>query len=116
MQEAAGEDEADITQQSFLESSPAQKLPVREKDETDTPSKGTLKVFGEEDEVESKAPVEPSSTTAPESAAAENAEEEEDSDDEAPEAVSTAKAAEDIKKSAQAAQKAAKEYVVLFPS
>ncbi len=36
----------------------------------------------------------------------------EDSDDEAPEAVSTVKAATDIKKTAQASQKAAQEYVL----
>lgn len=115
IQDATGDEDADITQQSFLESSPAQKLPVREKeDEADTPTKGTLKVFGDEGEDELKAPIKPSSNTASASAAIEKAEvedEEEDSDDEAPEAVSTAKAAVDIKKSTQAAQKAAQEYV-----
>ncbi|RFU72556.1 hypothetical protein TARUN_9699 [Trichoderma arundinaceum] len=112
MQDAAGEEDADTTLQSVLESSPAQKLPTREKaNEADVPAKGTLKVFGDEED-ELKAPIEPPSSTVTDSRAVERAEaeeEEEDSDDEAPEAVSTAKAAEDIKKSAQAAQKVAKE-------
>jgi hypothetical protein len=118
MQDAGGDEDADVTQQSFLESSPAQKLPMREKDEeTAVQTKGTLTVFGDDDEEELKAPLEPSSNLTAASTAAKKAEaeeeEEEDSDDEAPEAVSTAKAAEDIKKSAQVAQKAAKEYA--FP-
>ncbi|KAL7798452.1 hypothetical protein V8C37DRAFT_367894 [Trichoderma ceciliae] len=106
IQDATGEEDAEITQQSFIESSPAQKLPVREKDEeADASTKGTLKLFGGEDEDRLKAPTESPSKIA----TVKEAEVEEDSDDEAPEAVSTAKAAEDIKTSAQAAYKVAKE-------
>ncbi|PTB79461.1 hypothetical protein M440DRAFT_1327021 [Trichoderma longibrachiatum ATCC 18648] len=66
-------------------------------------------VFGDDDdEEEVKAPAEAPSTASPAGKKVE-VEEEEDSDDEAPEAVSTVKAAEDIKKSTQAAQKAVQE-------
>ncbi|KAH6610398.1 hypothetical protein Trco_000418 [Trichoderma cornu-damae] len=118
VQAVAGEGEAGIKEQSFSGSSSSQKPPARERDdEADVPTKGTLKVFGDEDEDALRAPIEPSSNVATGSAAAskseaeeeEEEEEEEESDDEAPEAVSTAKAAEDIKKSARAAQMAAKE-------
>ncbi|KAL7946265.1 hypothetical protein V8C42DRAFT_320083 [Trichoderma barbatum] len=106
LQEAVVDEDADITQQPIAHSSPAKKLSVKEKKgEAEVPAKGTLMVFGDDDE----APVEPVSKIAAEPTATEEAEEEEDSDDEAPEAVSTTKAAEDIKKSAQAAQKAALE-------
>ncbi|KAJ4319745.1 hypothetical protein N0V84_006220 [Fusarium piperis] len=84
-------------------------LPVRAKDGDSAPSakpasepaKGTMMVFGDDDEISAPAPSKPV-VQAPE-------EEEESSDDEAPEAVSTAKVASDIKKSSQAAQKAAQE-------
>lgn len=83
-------------------------LPVRAKDgdsaqdvkPASAPAKGTMMVFGDEDEIPAPAPSIP---------AVQAPEEEESSDDEAPEAVSTAKVASDIKKSSQAAQKAAQE-------
>lgn len=86
------------------------KLPVRAKDgesaqsakPASTPAKGTMMVFGDDDEIPAPAPSKPV-VQAPEE------EEEESSDDEAPEAVSTAKVASDIKKSSQAAQKTAQE-------
>lgn len=110
MQEAPVEGGAGATKKSSAKSSPAQKLPVREKEEeVPTPTKGTLKVFDDEDEDEVKAPLESPSNPAAETAEAAEEEEEEDSDDEAPEAVSTTKVAEEIKKSAQVAQQAAKE-------
>lgn len=85
------------------------KLPVRAKDgeapiATSTPAQGSMKVFTDEDNAKPVS-VAPSKPAAP----ALEEEEEEDSDDEAPEAVSTSKVASDIKKSAQAAQKAARE-------
>lgn len=114
MQETPVKPDASATKKSSAKSKSAQKLPVREKeeDEVSTPTKGTLKVFDDEDEDEANAPIESSLNPAAETAeAAEDKqdEEEEDSDDEAPEAVSTTKAAEEIKKSAQVAQQAAKE-------
>ncbi|GFP53933.1 hypothetical protein TASIC1_0003031100 [Trichoderma asperellum] len=114
MQEAPVEGSAGARKKSSAKSSPAQKLPVREKEEEEapTPTKGTLKVFDDEDEDEVKASLEPPSNPVAETAEAaedEQEEEEEDSDDEAPEAVSTTKVAEEIKKSAQVAQQAAKE-------
>lgn len=120
MQEAPVEGSAGARKKSSAKSSPAQKLPVREKEEEEapTPTKGTLKVFDDEDEDEVKASLEPPSNPVAETAEAaedEQEEEEEDSDDEAPEAVSTTKVAEEIKKSAQVAQQAAKEYVPLLP-
>lgn len=86
------------------------KLPVRAKDGDSAQSakpaaKGTMMVFGDDDEIPVPAPSKPA-VQAPEK---EEEEEEESSDDEAPEAVSTAKVASDIKKSSQAAQKAAQE-------
>lgn len=88
------------------------KLPVRAKDgesaqsakPASAPAKGTMMVFGDDDEIPAPAPSKPV-VQAPN----EEEEEEESSDDEAPEAVSTAKVASDIKKSSQAAQKAAQE-------
>ncbi|KAI8671400.1 hypothetical protein NCS57_00615100 [Fusarium keratoplasticum] len=88
------------------------KLPVRAKDgdsaqsakPASAPAKGTMMVFGDDDEITAPAPSKPA-VQAPEK----EEEEEESSDDEAPEAVSTAKVASDIKKSTQAAQKAAQE-------
>ncbi|KAM6539815.1 hypothetical protein FALCPG4_001569 [Fusarium falciforme] len=87
------------------------KLPVRAKDDdsaqsakpASAPTKGTMMVFGDDDEIPAPAPSKPV-VQAPE-----KEEEEDSSDDEAPEAVSTAKVASDIKKSSQAAQKAAQE-------
>lgn len=120
LQETPVKPDASATKKSSAKSKSAQKLPVREKeeDEVSTPTKGTLKVFDDEDEDEANAPIESSLNPAAETAeAAEDKqdEEEEDSDDEAPEAVSTTKAAEEIKKSAQVAQQAAKEYVPMLP-
>ncbi|RSM15577.1 hypothetical protein CEP52_000592 [Fusarium oligoseptatum] len=85
------------------------KLPVRAKDgdsakPASAPAKGTMMVFGDDDEIPAPTPSKPA-VQAPEK----EEEEEESSDDEAPEAVSTAKVASDIKKSSQAAQKAAQE-------
>jgi hypothetical protein len=119
LQETPSKADAGATKKSSAKSSPAKKLPVREKEEEEvpTPTKGTLKVFDDEDEDEAKAPLESSLDPAAETAQAvedNEEEEEEDSDDEAPEAVSTTKVAEEIKKSAQAAQQAAKEYVQLL--
>lgn len=89
------------------------KLPVRAKDgesENVKPSgesQGTKVVFGDDDdETVAPAPVAASKPAAP---VKEEEESDEDSDDEAPEAVSTSKVASDIKKSKQAAQKAAQE-------
>lgn len=87
------------------------KLPVRAKDgdsakPASAPPKGTMMVFGDDDEIPAPAPSKPV-VQAPKKE--EEEEEEESSDDEAPEAVSTAKVASDIKKSSQAAQKAAQE-------
>jgi U3 small nucleolar RNA-associated protein 16 len=90
------------------------KLPVRAKDgdssdgakPTLTESKGTKVVFGDDDNDSSApAPIVVSKPAVP----VEEEDEEDDSDDEAPEAVSTSKVASDIKKSNQAAQKAAQE-------
>lgn len=89
------------------------KLPVRAKDgdsENVKPSaepQGKKVVFGDDDdETVAPAPVAASKPAAP---VKEEEESDEDSDDEAPEAVSTSKVASDIKKSKQAAQKAAQE-------
>lgn len=114
MQDTPVKGGASATKKSSAKSSPAQKLPVREKEEEEasTPTKGTLKVFDDEDEDEANAPLGSSLNPASETAKAvedQEEEEEEDSDDEAPEAVSTTKVAEEIKKSAQVAQQAAKE-------
>ncbi|KAK1245100.1 hypothetical protein MKX08_004729 [Trichoderma sp. CBMAI-0020] len=116
MQDTPVKGNASATKKSSAKSSPAQKLPVREKEEEEvpTPTKGTLKVFDDEDEDEANALLGSSLNPAAEAAEAvedqeEEEEEEEDSDDEAPEAVSTTKVAEEIKKSAQVAQQAAKE-------
>ncbi|KAL2693953.1 hypothetical protein Neosp_000522 [[Neocosmospora] mangrovei] len=84
------------------------KLPVRAKDgesaqPASAPAKGTMMVFGDDDEIPAPAPSKPAVQAPVED------EEEESSDDEAPEAVSTAKVASDIKKSSQAAQKVAQE-------
>ncbi|KAM0436948.1 hypothetical protein ACHAPT_002663 [Fusarium lateritium] len=88
------------------------KLPVRAKDgdsaqsakPLSAPAKGTMMVFGDDDEDAAvPAPLKPAVQVP------EEEEEDESSDDEAPEAVSTAKVASDIKKSTQAAQKAAQE-------
>lgn len=88
------------------------KLPVRAKDgdsESVKPSaepQGTKVVFGDDDdETVALAPAAASKPAAP----VKEEESDEDSDDEAPEAVSTSKVASDIKKSKQAAQKAAQE-------
>lgn len=118
MQDTPVKGSASATKKSSAKSSPAQRLPVREKEEEEapTPTKGTLKVFDDEDEDEANAPLKSSLNPAAETAGAVEEEEEEDSDDEAPEAVSTTKAAKDIKKSAQVSQQAAKEYVPLLPS
>ena len=91
------------------------KLPVRAKDgdsaqsakPASAPAKGTMMVFGDDDEIPAPAPSK-SAVQAPKKEEEEE-EEEESSVDEAPEAVSTAKVASDIKKSSQAAQKAAQE-------
>ncbi|KAM0462876.1 hypothetical protein ACHAPV_003702 [Trichoderma viride] len=113
MQDTPVKGSASATKKSSAKSSPAQRLPMREKEEVEapTPTKGTLKVFDDEDEDEANAPFESSLNPAAETAEAveDEEEEEEDSDDEAPEAVSTTKAAKEIKKSAQVAQQAAKE-------
>ncbi|EHK47966.1 hypothetical protein TRIATDRAFT_316106 [Trichoderma atroviride IMI 206040] len=114
MQDTPVKGGASVTKKSSAKSSPAQKLPVREKEEegASTPTKGTLKVFDDEDEDEANAPLGSSLNRAAETAEAVEGQEEEeevDSDDEAPEAVSTTKVAEEIKKSAQVAQQAAKE-------
>ena len=89
-------------------------LPVRAKDgeaptETSSvsaPAPANLKVFTDDDEFGVTAPT-PAVTSKP--AAPVEEEEEEDSDDEAPEAVSTTRAATDVNKLAQAAQKVAQE-------
>lgn len=89
------------------------KLPVRAKDgdssdgatPTLTESKGTKVVFGDDDNDNPAPPP----VVVPKPAVQVEKDEEDDSDDEAPEAVSTSKAASDIKKSNQAAQKAAQE-------
>jgi U3 small nucleolar RNA-associated protein 16 len=86
------------------------KLPVRAKDgdsESVNPAEpqGTKVVFGDDDETVAPAPMAASKPAAP----VKEEESDEDSDDEAPEAVSTSKVASDIKKSKQAAQKAAQE-------
>ncbi|KAL7923900.1 hypothetical protein ACQKWADRAFT_288193 [Trichoderma austrokoningii] len=107
MQETPVKADSGTTEKSSAKSSPAPKLPVRE--EAATPTKGTLKVFDDEDEDEAETPLESSLNQASEAAEDKEEEEEADSDDEAPEAVSTIKAAEEIKKSAQVAQQAAKE-------
>ncbi|KAM0514325.1 hypothetical protein ACHAPE_006906 [Trichoderma viride] len=114
MQDTPVKSDARATKKSTAKSSPAQKLPVREKEEEEvpTPTKGTLKIFDDEDEDEANSAVESSLNPVAGTAAAvedKEEEEEEDSDDEAPEAVSTTKVAEAIKKSAQVAQQAAKE-------
>lgn len=102
--------EAPIESSASDDSKIQHKLPVRAKDDdsaqsaapASAPAKGTMMVFGDDDEIPAPAPSKPT-VQAPEE------EEEDSSDDEAPEAVSTAKVASDIKKSSQAAQKAAQE-------
>lgn len=97
----------------FSESKRQKNLPVRAKDDepsTDIvgpPVKGTLITFDDDDDdmdaaIANAAPIR--------KAAVEEIADSEGDDDEAPEAVSTQKAAEDVKKSAQAVQKAAQEY------
>jgi hypothetical protein len=93
------------------------KLPVRAKDgeSTDMSSeqpKGTKVVFGDDDDM--NVPVAPLASSKPAAPAPKEEESDEDSDDEAPEAVSTSKVASEIKKSNQAAQKAAQESVSLL--
>ncbi|RSL58667.1 hypothetical protein CEP53_006064 [Fusarium sp. AF-6] len=102
--------EAPVESSASDDSKIQHKLPVRAKDgDSAKPAsalaKGTMMVFGDDDEVPAPAPSKPA-VQAPEK---EVEEEDESSDDEAPEAVSTAKVASDIKKSSQAAQKAAQE-------
>ncbi|OTA04415.1 hypothetical protein A9Z42_0050120 [Trichoderma parareesei] len=120
LQETAPEDQPNTTQElSNTQPSPSKKkrgskanAPKEDAAESRSePAKGTLMVFGDDDEEEVNAPVEDEATctTAGKQVQVEEEEEEEDSDDEAPEAVSTAKAAEEIKKSTQAAQKAVQE-------
>lgn len=88
-------------------------LPVRAKDgeaapettSASVPAPGNLKVFTDDDDFIVKAPA---PVLVPKPAAPVEEDEEEDSDDEAPEAVSTTRAASDVKKS-QAAQKVSQE-------
>ena len=91
------------------------KLPVRAKDgEPSSPvqPKATKVVFGDDDDM--SAPVAPVKEPAPAPKKEEIEDSDEDSDDDAPEAVSTSKVASEMKKSKQAAQKAAQESVKLF--
>lgn len=95
-----------------------QKLPVRSKDD-ESPAqtaagKGTLITFDDNGKADKTLRV-AAATRKSAAPKGQEVEASEDSDDDAaPEAVSTAKAASDIKKSTQAAQKAAREYVTLF--
>mgnify|MGYP000937115745 CR=1 FL=1 len=96
-----------------LNLSPSQKLPVRGKDD-ESPrvskvAKSSLTVFDDDDNA-GPVKVKKAVVAKPEVVVQEPEEEEEESsDDEAPEAVSTAKVASDVKKTAQAAQKATQE-------
>lgn len=88
-------------------------LPVRAKDgeaapetaSASVPAPGTLKVFTDDDDFVVKAPA---PVLMPKPAAPVEEDEEDDSDDEAPEAVSTTRAASEVKK-LQAVQKVAQE-------
>lgn len=119
------EAEADAPQDTAT--SPQTKLPVRGKDEESLPSQspakavqgtGSLTVFDDDDDVGDVAII-PTTNSAGLMEAltgkgsllapGEEEEEEESDDDAAPEAVSTSQAASSIKKSTQAAQKAAQE-------
>lgn len=101
--------------QTVTESPNGTSLPVRAKDgDVPEPTKGKLVVFGDDDENDTT-PLNVATTVVgkvPQPDVVE--EEDEDSDDDAPEAVSTHKAALDVKKAAQAVQKAAHEYDLLF--
>lgn len=102
---------ADVDESNIIETKQPRKLPVRAKDGEDPtdahhPAQGTMKVFTDEDYgAKTKEP----RRVTKKPAAAVSVEEEESDDDEAPEAVSTQQVASSFKKSAQAAQKAAKQ-------
>ena len=95
---------------SELNQSPNQKLPVRAKDDESPQvskvAKSSLTVFDDDDNA---APIQIKDTISAKPKVVEEEPEEGSSDDEAPEAVSTAKVASDVKKTAQAAQKATQE-------
>lgn len=99
--------------------SSAQDLPVRAKGDKAAPApapsasalaKGSLKVFGDDDDI-----TEPVIVKAPAPVEEVADKGDENSDDEAPEAVSTSKVASEVKKNAQATQKAAQAYAHSSP-
>jgi hypothetical protein len=112
------EPEAALDVSASDDSKSQQKLPVRAKDgkspkstkSASAPAKGTIKVFTDDDDNDDAVILAPALAVPTEALTqAGDDEEEEDSDDDAPEAVSTSKVASEMKKSAQAIQKAAQE-------